>query len=248
MLFLVLFIVYAVALSAGLSRAGHRSREMASGATIHSRPKRILIVGATGGTGQELVAQALDRGHTVTALVRDPSKLQQHHSRMTVIQGDVLDVASVEEAMRNQDAVVSALGHKRYFYPTRILSEGTRNILQAMEKHGVPRFVCETSLGIGDSAGRMGLYYTLFTIPVVLPFYFWDKTRQERLIAKSNVEWVIVRPGVLTNADKRGSLRLGRDVGNMLWTVRVARADVAEFMLDQLESDAFLRGAPGVAW
>lgn len=97
--------------------------------------------------------------------------------------------------MRDQDAVVSALGHKRFFYPTRILSRGTWNILRAMEAHGVQRLVCETSLGIGDSAGRMGLYYTLFTIPVILPFYFWDKAQQERIIAESDVEWVIVGPG-----------------------------------------------------
>ena len=150
--------------------------------------------------------------------------------------------------MRGQEAVVSALGHKRFFYPTRILSEGTRNILEAMEVHGVRRLVCETSLGIGDSAGRMGLLFTLFTIPVILPFYFWDKTRQERMIAASNVEWVIVRPGVLTNSDKRGRLQYGSHVGSFFWTVRIARADVAAFMLDQLVSDTCLRAAPGVAW
>jgi putative NADH-flavin reductase len=207
-----------------------------------------LILGATGGTGRQLVVQALERGSAVTALVRDPSRLQIDHPQLTVIQGDVLDCASVEAAMRGQEAVVSALGHKRFFYPTRILSEGTRNILRAMETHRVPRLVCETSLGIGDSAGRMGLYFTLFTIPVILPFYFWDKTRQERMIAESNVEWVIVRPGVLTNVDRRGSPRHGRRVGSFFWTVRISRADVAEFMLNQLESDTYLRAAPGVAW
>ena len=93
----------------------------------------------------------------------------------------------------------------------------------------------------------MGLYFTLFTIPVILPFYFWDKTRQERMIAESNVEWVIVRPGMLTNAAKRGSLRHGR-VGSFFWTVRISRADVADFMLNQLDSDTYLRAAPGVAW
>jgi len=190
----------------------------------------------------------LERGYAVTALVRDPSRLHVDHPELTVIQGNVLDYASVEAAVRGQEAVVSALGHKRFFYPTRILSEGTRNILRAMETHRVQRLVCETSLGIGDSAGRMGLYFTLFTIPVILPFYFWDKTRQERMIAESNVEWVIVRPGVLTNADKRGRFRHGRDVGSFLWTVRISRADVAEFMLDQLQSDTYLRAAPGVAW
>ena len=142
--------------------------------------------------------------------------------------------------------MLSALGHKRYLSPTRILSEGTRNILRAMEAHGVSRFVCETSLGIGDSAGRMGLYYTFFTIPVVLPFYFWDKTRQERIIAGSTVDWTIVRPGVLTHGEKRGRYRHGSRIGSFLWTVRISRADVADFMLNQLESDTYLRTAPGV--
>jgi uncharacterized protein YbjT (DUF2867 family) len=107
--------------------------------------------------------------------------------------------------------------------------------------------VCQTSLGIGDSAGRMGLYYTFLVIPLILPFYFWDKTRQERIIASSSVDWVIVRPGALTNGSKRGRLRHGSRVGSFLWTVRVSRADVAEFMLDQVASNTYLRAAPGVA-
>jgi NAD(P)H-binding len=160
----------------------------------------------------------------------------------------VLDAGSVEAAMQGQEAVLSALGHKRFFYPTRILSDGTQNILRAMGTHGVSRLVCETALGIGDSGGRMGLYYTFLVIPVILPFYFWDKTRQERLIVGSNVEWVITRPGALTNGKKRGHYRHGQGVGNFLWTVRISRADVAEFMLNQLTSDAYLRSAPGVCW
>jgi uncharacterized protein YbjT (DUF2867 family) len=112
----------------------------------------------------------------------------------------------------------------------------------------VHRFVCETSLGIGDSAGRLGLYYTFFTIPVVLPFYYWDKTRQERLIAASPVEWVIVRPGLLNNGAKRSRYRHGHRIGSFLWTVRISRADVADFMLNQLSSDTYLRTAPGVCW
>jgi nucleoside-diphosphate-sugar epimerase len=130
--------------------------------------------------------------------------------------GDVLDYASVEAAARGQQAVLSALGHKRYFWPTRILSEGTRNLLRAMDSHGVRRFVCETSLGIGDSAGKPGLLYTLFVVPVILPFYFWDKARQEKLIAKSCLEWVMVRPGALTNGKPRGRWRPGRRSGQSL--------------------------------
>lgn len=212
------------------------------------RPTRVLIVGATGGTGRQLVEQALERGHVVTALARDPSALHVEHPRLTVVRGNVLDYPSVEAAVRGQDAVVSALGHKQFFRPTRTLSEGTRNVLRAMETHRVRRFVCETTLGIGASAGRMGLYYTFFVIPVILPFYFWDKTRQERLIAASSVDWVVVRPGALTNGAKRGGYRQGHTVGSLLWTVRISRADVADFMLNQMSDNTYLRTASGVCW
>jgi uncharacterized protein YbjT (DUF2867 family) len=246
--FLAAFAAYAILLSAGLWRAGHRSASVPAGESPRPRPARVLIVGASGGTGRHLVSQALERGYSVTALVRDPSRLRIDHPSLTVLRGDVLDAASVDGAVRGQDAVLSALGHKRFFQPTHILSEGTRNILRAMETHGVPRLVCQTSLGIGGSAGRAGLYYTFFVVPLILPFYFWDKTRQERAIASSKVEWVIVRPGLLTNGKRRGRIRDGRDVGSFLWSARISRADVADFMLNQLTTDRYLRAAPGVCW
>ncbi len=243
---LLLYLLYAVVLSLALRRAGHRSGRPAVREGTPSRPARILIVGATGGTGRHLVAQALERGYAVTAVVRDPARLEVAHPALTVVRGDVLDAASVDSAMRGQDAVVSALGHKRYLGPSRILSEGTKNLLRAMEAHGVPRLVCETSLGIGDSAFRMGIDYTFFTIPVILPFYFWDKTRQERAIASSSVDWVIVRPAVLTNGARSGRIRHGLRAGSFLWAPRISRADTASFLLDQLASDEYLRAAPGV--
>jgi len=206
------------------------------------------VIGATGGTGRQLVTLALDRGHEVTALARNPAVLDIQHQRLRTIRGNLLDTTCAEEAVRGQDAVVCALGHKRFFGPTRILSNGTRNLLRAMETHGVHRLVCETALGIGDSAGRMGVYYTFFVIPFILPFYFWDKTRQERLIAASHVQWIIVRPAALTNGAQRGIYRHGRHIGSFLWTQRISRADVADFMLNQLSDSTYLRSAPGLAW
>jgi putative NADH-flavin reductase len=94
----------------------------------------------------------------------------------------------------------------------------------------------------------MGLYYTFFVIPVILPFYFWDKARQERLMAASGVDWVVVRPGALTNGAKRGRYRHGRTVGSLLWTVRISRADVADFMLNQMSDNTYLKAASGVCW
>jgi putative NADH-flavin reductase len=242
----LLLLLYATALSGGLARRGLRSGTRRLDSTLAERPTRVLIVGATGGTGRQLVQQALERGYTVTALARDPSRIRVQDPRLTVVRGDVLDYSAVDAVVRGQDAVVSALGHKRFFGPTRILSEGTRNVLQTMETHGVQRFVCETSLGIGDSAGRMGVYYTFFVIPFVLPFYFWDKTRQERLIAASHVNWIVVRPGLLTNGAKRGRYQHGEGVGSFVRTVRISRADVADFMLNQMTENTYLRAAPGV--
>jgi nucleoside-diphosphate-sugar epimerase len=243
-----LFLLYALALSAGLQRAGLRRLSPRPRRFPGSSPKRILIVGATGGTGRELVRQALERGYEVTVLVRSPPKVDLRHPALTILQGNVLDAASVDAAVRGQEAVLCALGHKRLFFqPTTILSRGTRNLLRSMETNAVPRLVCETSLGIGDSAWRMGLSYSLFVIPVVLQFYFWDKTRQERAIASSSRDWVVVRPGALTNGPARGDYRHGSGVGSFLRTVRISRADVAGFMLRQLVEDTCLGTSPGVA-
>jgi putative NADH-flavin reductase len=241
---LAAFLIYATVLSLALWRSGfrHSSSRGAPDSLSPTRTpiERLLIVGGTGGTGRRLISQALERGLTVTALLRDPDKLTIDDPNLTKLQGDVLDPASVNTAMSGQDAVISTLGHKRFFYPTRILSRGTANLISGLETNGIRRFVCQTSLGIGDSAGRMGVYYTFFTIPLILPFYFWDKTRQERLIAGSSLDWVIVRPGLLNDSDKHKEIRHGRRVGNHLTTVRISRSDVASFLLDQLDSDEYV--------
>lgn len=245
------YAAYSLALSVALGRAGHRGGRPAVHTGGASPPllerARLLVIGGTGGTGRELIAQALARDYEVTVLVRDPRRLRVEHPRLRVVVGDVLDPARVAEAMQGQDAVVSALGHKRFLGPSRILSLGTANLIAAMRAAGVRRFVCETALGIGSAAGRMGLAYTFFVVPVILPFYFWDKARQERLIAASGLDWVIVRPAVLTGGARRGACRHGLRIGSLLWTARIARADVAAFMLDQLRSDDYLRAAVDIA-
>ncbi|HEY4643300.1 MAG TPA: SDR family oxidoreductase [Bacteroidota bacterium] len=209
---------------------------------------KLLIFGATGGTGRELVRQGLERGHTVTAFAREPSKVKLKNENLRIAKGNVLDYASVEDAVKDQDAVLSALGHKKFLIKTTILSKGTKNIITAMKNQGVRRFVCETSLGVGETRGKLGLYYTLFTIPFIVYFYFKDKGLQERYIKESGLDWVIVRPGQLTNGRKRGVYRHGPDVGNYIITLRISRADVADFMLNQLTEDMYIHMAPGVAY
>src|SRR5437870_6774722 len=138
---LVLFIIYAVALLIALARKAPRRKTTKPISRGWGNRLRILVIGATGGTGRQLVRQALEQGHQVTAFVRKPKKLKIEHPNLRVVKGNVLDYASVELAVRDQNAVVCALGHKRWFYLNRILSGGTRNILRAMKTCGVPRLV-----------------------------------------------------------------------------------------------------------
>jgi putative NADH-flavin reductase len=209
---------------------------------------KLLIIGGTGGTGKELIKQALEQGHHVTALVRNPEKVKISHPNLIVKKGNVLDFDKVLEAVKGQDAVLSALGHKRFFIKTHILSEGTRNIIRAMEQHRVKRLICITSLGINDSRFKLGLYYTLFVIPVIIFFYFLDKSKQETLIKSSDLDWTIVRPGQLINGKKRGTYKHGADVGNYILTKMISRADVAHFMLSQLHDTTYLRKTPGITY
>src|SRR5215212_10198888 len=118
----------------------------------YKRGVKVLIIGAT---GQILMREALAQGHEVTALARDPSTVASEDPRLRVLQGNALDVSSVEAAVAGQDAVLSALG-TRSVRPTTLFSESTQNLISAMNKHGVRRLVCITGVGAGDSKGHVG--------------------------------------------------------------------------------------------
>ncbi|NER15036.1 NAD(P)H-binding protein [Leptobacterium flavescens] len=208
----------------------------------------LLIIGGTGKTGRQLIAQALEEGHCITAMVRNPAKVKLENPNLKVLKGNVLNSENVEAAVEGQDAVLSALGHKKFFIKTTILSEGTRNIITAMKKKKLSRFICITSLGIRDSRFRLGLYYTLFVIPVILFFYFRDKSKQEKLIMQSNLEWTILRPGQLTNGKKRTKYRHGPDLGSYVLTKMISRKDVAHFILKILREKTYIHKTPAVIY
>ena len=211
---------------------------------------KLLIFGATGGTGRALVAQALDQGYTVTAFARNPDAVTTKHSRLAIMQGDILDYASVERAVKGQDAVLSALG-TRILRKNTIISDGSRNIITAMEKHGVKRFVCESSLSIGDSKEQqkqLGLLYNIIIIPLLLRNMFADKEVQERYIMQSTLDWVIVRPGVLTNAPRTAVYRSGFSAADASIKAKISRADVADFMLKQLTDNTYVHKAPSLSY
>jgi putative NADH-flavin reductase len=208
---------------------------------------KLLIFGATGQTGRLLVEQALAQGHAVTAFARQPDQVTLRHENLGVAQGNMLDLAAVERAVKRQEAVLSALGVDVLRRNT-ILSDGTKNIISAMEQHGVRRFICLTTLGLGDSRGQLGWLYNLFLIPFLLHNIFDDKETQERYIRQSKLDWIITRAGVLTNGPHTGVYRHGFSGTDGSIKAKISRADVADFMLKQVTDDTYLRQTPGVSY
>jgi putative NADH-flavin reductase len=199
---------------------------------------KLIVFGATGGTGQCLVEQALAAGHEVTVFSRKGGQM----SRARVVGGDVLDRASVAEAVTGHDAVLSALGTRPWRHQD-VCSGGIAAILSAMKVAGVKRVIAMSSQGVGDSklGGITGLGASL-----LLQKSFRDKHAMEVMLADSDREWIAVRPGILTNGKPRGAWRT--DVDGELRSGKIARADVAAFMLQQLASDDWLRKRPVIVW
>jgi len=131
---------------------------------------------------------------------------------------------------------------------TTMLSEGTKNIVRAMESVGVKRFVCESSLGIGDSKGQLGFLYNYVLIPILLRNIFADHEVQEKVVKESKLDWVIVRPAVLTNGPRTRVYRSAFDAADKSIQTKISRPDVADFMLGQLVGDAYLSKTPGVSY
>ena len=209
---------------------------------------KLLIIGGTGKTGRELIKQALHQGHIITAIVRNPNKLKVDDPNLKVLKGNILIPKSFSNAFQEQDAVLSALEHKKLIIKTSILSEGTKNIINAMKENSIKRFICITSLGINDSRFKLGLFYTLFIIPLILLLYFFDKAKQEKLIMKSKLDWTIIRPGQLTNGKRRTQYKHGSKVGHYILTKMISRADVAHFMLSLLKDKTYIHKAPGITY
>jgi putative NADH-flavin reductase len=213
---------------------------------------KVVIFGATGPTGQELVTRALDKGHKVTAFARNPDAIQQEDEHLQVFTGDVLQPATVDRAMDGQQAVLCAIGPRRRSgageTPVNVVSVATRHILESMKRSSVKRLITLSSVGVGDSRGKyqaglvMSFLFERLVIPLALKQEFADKEIQEDLVRKSSVDWVIVRPTSLHDGEAKGAFKVALDGERV--PGRIARADVAAFMVDQLTSNGLLGKSP----
>lgn len=204
---------------------------------------KLAVFGATGGTGKEIVVQALDAGHEVTVLVRDPARLSVKHDKLYLVIGDVLNMEKVEEALAGSEAVCCSLGNTAN-NPDLVVSDGTQNIIEGMKKQAISRLVVVSALGVGDTRDRVSLSFKML-MKTVLRKAYEDKERQEQFVRESGLDWVIVRPGGLTNGPATGEYQFGLD--SEIGSGQVSRADVAAFVLQQLTDDTFLHQTPTIA-
>ena len=200
---------------------------------------QLLIVGATGGTGKQAVEQALQRGHFVTAFVRDPAKLDLKNPNLTVLTGDVLKPDTLLPAVRRQDAVICSLGNG-LGKDDHTVSEGTKNLIDAMNEVGVRRLLVVSSFGVGNSYGGASLS-TKLIVKTLLKNPIADKEIQERAVRESGLNWLIVRPTRLTDDAATGNYKVEEHMNFSAFAMpRIARADVTAFLLDQIDSDRYL--------
>ena len=211
-----------------------------------TQPK-ILVLGATGGTGHLIVRQALARGYDVTALVRSPEKASDLKGAKLVV-GDARDEQALREALKGRDAVVSSLGTPASsFREVTLLSTATRALVSAMKAEQVSRLVCITGMGAGDSVGHGGFVFDKLIFPLLLRKVYADKDRQEAIVRDSGLDWVLVRPAVLNDKPGRDKVRALTDLSGFHGGT-ISRQDVANFVLDQLRTDTWLHHSPLITW
>ncbi len=207
---------------------------------------KLIIFGATGSVGRQLVEQALQAGHTVTAFTRDSGKLNGlSHPLLRVVEGDVLQEQQVVDSMKEQEAVLCALGAGRKGI---VRSAGTKNILGAMEKAGISRFICQTTLGAGDSRANLNFFWKHIMFGWFLKEAYKDHELQEKHIQQSRLNWTIVRPAAFTNGELTGKYQHGFPVMEKKLKLKISRADLADFMLRQLTTEQYRQRAAGLSY
>ncbi len=209
---------------------------------------KLVVFGANGKTGREVVRQALDMGYEVTAVVRNPASLPLRHERLLVRQGDVLDLVTIQELLRGQDAVISALGVAAS-KPTTVFSDGVGNIIKAMNMHRISRLMVVSALAVEINTS-MPLWTKLFIKYVLQPILeniYSDMRKMEYMLTQAELAWTIVRPPRLTDKKMIKYYRVSVG-GHLNSAAKISRADLAHYLLNHLNDEDTFRKTVEVAY
>jgi uncharacterized protein YbjT (DUF2867 family) len=208
---------------------------------------KLLVIGASRGIGIETVKAALLAGHSVRALARSAASIPIQNTNLEKVSGDALDTDTIRNALKDVEAVIQTLGvdisPRAIFQPTTLFSQSTRILVDAMKEAGVKRLIAVTGLGAGDSRGHGSLLYNAVVFPLLLKRVYDDKDVQEWIIRSSGLDWTIVRPGLLTNRPATGQYRVLITPNDWRFGV-ISRADVADFLVRQIDDRALIGTTP----
>ena len=207
----------------------------------------ILVFGATGATGQQIVQQAVSQGHRITAFVRRPEALGAMGARVRIVTGDVTqDRSKVADAVRGQEVVISALGRRSTLRSENLISRAVDAIAPAMEQAGVRRMILVSAFGVGESRRDAPLIPRIM-YRLLLSDIFADKKAAEDRLRSSGLDWTIVYPVLLTNGPLTGRYRVAERL-ELHGIPKISRADVAHFILREAESPSFLHRVAAISY
>jgi len=206
---------------------------------------KIIVFGATGSLGQHVVKQALQQGHQVSAFTRSKQKLDHfNNSNLIPVIGDVLDNATIEQAVKDNDAVIIALGDGM---KGGVRAQGTQHIINAMKNQGVRRLICLSTLGAGDSHRYLNFFWKYIMFGMLLKNTLNDHEQQETLVRNSDLDWTIVRPAAYTDGPQTQTYKHGNEMDNDL-KLKISRSDVANFILKGLDKNFYLHQQPCISY
>jgi putative NADH-flavin reductase len=208
---------------------------------------KVLIIGASRGIGLETVKAALLAGHNVRALARSAARIPIQNPGLEKVTGNAVDSSTIRSTVEGVDVVVQTVGvdiaPRSIFERTTLFSQSTRILVDAMKAAGVKRLIAVTGLGAGDSRGHGGLLYDAVVFPLFLKRVYDDKDVQEWIVRSSGLDWTIVRPGLLTNRPATGRYRILTAAHDWRFGL-ISRADVADFIVRQVDDRALIGATP----
>lgn len=206
---------------------------------------KVMIFGASGGIGMHAVRHALDAGHEVVAYVRSPQKMEVKDAKLTVVKGELNEYQNIENAMNGCDAVISAIGvPMKFSYKNMDSLNAHENIVKAMEKNNVKRLIDWATPSIHFAKDKKSI---ITVVPGIMASILFKKSKEElikisEVITKSDLDWTIVRFMAPKDTEYTGQVKVG--FGDEKMNFNISRSDIGKFMVDQLESPAYIKSMP----